>query len=135
MLDPEGQYLQHVRIYYERYADDMLFDVARTIGVPNTRPVRDKLRTLLMRACDAFNLQLSWIAIDRFSFGMPSRIKGKLRVLGLVLSLSRTGHAIPMIKWKQKLSWPKIEAQLIRECFDMTMKNFLKSLIHASFSI
>jgi hypothetical protein len=85
MLDPEGQYLQHVRIYYERYAEDMLFGVARTIGVPNTRPVRDKLRTLLMRACDAFNLQFSWIAIDRFSFGMPSRIKGKLRVLGLVL--------------------------------------------------
>jgi len=29
MLDPEGQYLQHVRIYYERYAEDMLFGVAR----------------------------------------------------------------------------------------------------------
>lgn len=70
IMVPEGKGFGECRvpIYYARYAaDDMLIGIPLLDKKPTPSLVRDKLKNLLLSACRAMKIGLTWSTIERES--------------------------------------------------------------------
>ena len=124
---PEEDIEWSLRIYYARYADDILFGIPRAKEIPVPFQVKDQQRRILLNACGRFQFHFSWVEFARVPI-IGGRKSSPLEVLGLVVSLSPGGQtkvSIQMKKWQQRLTCNKIRGLMKLMCSPNAMGYFI----------